>query len=32
MLYLTHFKTEADLIHSIGEYIYFYNYKCSQKD
>ncbi|MFQ3690271.1 IS3 family transposase (plasmid) [Bacillus tropicus] len=31
MLYLNHFKTEADLIQAIEEYIYFYNYKRFQK-
>ncbi|WP_219207205.1 IS3 family transposase, partial [Streptomyces griseus] len=31
MLYLYHFKTEADLIQAIEEYIYFYNYKRFQK-
>ena len=32
MLYLNHFKTEADLIQAIEEYIYFYNYKRFQND
>ncbi|MBE7144700.1 IS3 family transposase [Bacillus paranthracis] len=31
MLYLNHFKTEADLIQTTAEYIYFYNYKRFQK-
>ncbi|WJE23241.1 IS3 family transposase (plasmid) [Bacillus cereus] len=31
MLYLNHFKTEADLIQAIEEYIYLYNYKRFQK-
>jgi len=31
MLYLNHFKAEADLIQVIEEYIYFYNYKRFQK-
>ncbi|HEE9033924.1 IS3 family transposase [Bacillus cereus] len=31
MLYLNHFKTEADLIQAIEKYIYFYNYKRFQK-
>ncbi|WP_418910707.1 IS3 family transposase [Bacillus anthracis] len=31
MFYLNNFKTEADLIQEIEEYIYFYNYKRFQK-
>ncbi|MFZ7936447.1 IS3 family transposase [Bacillus thuringiensis] len=31
MLYLNHFRTEADLIQAIEEYIYFYNYKRFQQ-
>ncbi|WP_242300319.1 IS3 family transposase, partial [Bacillus cereus group sp. BfR-BA-01321] len=31
MLYLNRFKTEADLIQAIEEYIYFYNHKRFQK-
>ncbi|ENL4422694.1 MULTISPECIES: IS3 family transposase [Bacillus cereus group] len=31
LLYLNYFKTEADLIQAIEEYIYFYNYKRFQK-
>ncbi|WP_188388648.1 IS3 family transposase [Priestia taiwanensis] len=31
MLYLSHFKTEEELIQAVEEYIYFYNYKRFQK-